>query len=47
MRDVYEMATYLFIIIASCFVMGIWLKRKARKRLEQSENSASEKGGDQ
>lgn len=32
MRDVYEMATYLFIIIASCFVMGIWLKRKAKKK---------------
>jgi hypothetical protein len=46
MRDVYEMATYLFVIIASCFVMGIYLKRKAKKRLNESNNSASEEGGD-
>lgn len=47
MRDVYEMATYLFVIIASCLVMGVWLKRKAKKRLNQNGGSAPEEGGDQ
>lgn len=32
MRDVYEMLTYLLIIVLSCIVMTVWLKRKARKR---------------
>jgi hypothetical protein len=32
MRDVYEMMTYLLVIIISCVVMTVWLKRKARKR---------------
>lgn len=31
MRDVYEMMTYLLIIVISCIVMAVWLKRKARK----------------
>lgn len=31
MRDVYEMMTYLLIIIISMIVMAVWLKRKARK----------------
>lgn len=47
MRDVYEMATYLLVIIVSCFVMGITLKRKAKKRMNENNNSASDKGGDQ
>jgi|GEM_PF-1259775 len=46
MRDVYEMMTYLIVIIVSCFVMGIALKRKAKKRMNETNNSASEKGGD-
>lgn len=37
MRDVYEMATYLIIIIVSCIVMGVWLKRKGKKK-DQSSN---------
>jgi hypothetical protein len=32
MSDVYEMMTYLLIIVISCIVMTVWLKRKARKR---------------
>jgi len=36
MRDVYEMLTYLLVIIISCIVMGVWLKRKAKKK-NQSE----------
>ena len=32
MRDVYEMMTYLLVIIISCFVMGFVLKRKAKKK---------------
>ena len=32
MRDVYEMMTYLLVIIISCVVMTVWLKRKARKK---------------
>ncbi len=32
MRDVYEMMTYLLVIIISCIVMAAWLKRKARKK---------------
>ncbi|AGA57540.1 Uncharacterized protein TXXE_19150 [Thermobacillus xylanilyticus] len=35
MRDVYEMMTYLLVIIISCIVMTVWLKRKARKRKSQ------------
>jgi len=35
MSDVYEMMTYLLIIIVSCVVMTVWLKRKARKRNSQ------------
>jgi len=37
MREVYEMATYLVLIIVSCIVMGVWLKRKEKKK-EQSES---------
>lgn len=32
MRDVYEMMTYLLVVIISCIVMAVWLKRKARKK---------------
>jgi hypothetical protein len=32
MSDVYEMMTYLLVIVISCIVMTVWLKRKARKR---------------
>lgn len=38
MRDVYEMATYLIIIIVSCIVMGVWLKRKAKKKNKFNDN---------
>lgn len=31
MGDVFEMMTYLIVIIVSLIVMTIWLKRKARK----------------
>ncbi|CAM4314003.1 PEP-CTERM protein-sorting domain-containing protein [Paenibacillus tarimensis] len=32
MRDVYEMMTYLLVVIISCIVMAVWLKRKAKKK---------------
>ncbi len=32
MRDVYEMLTYLLVVIISCLVMGFWLKRKGSKK---------------
>ena len=32
MRDVYETLTYLIVIIASCFIMAAWLKRKAKRK---------------
>jgi len=32
MRDVYEMLTYLLVIIISSIVMVAWLKRKAKKK---------------
>lgn len=32
MRDVYEMLFYLLVIIISCIVMTMWLKRKAKKK---------------
>ena len=32
MRDVYEMMTYLLVIIISAFVMVIWLKRRAKRK---------------
>lgn len=32
MKDVYELMTYLLVIILSFFVMGWLLKRKARKK---------------
>ncbi|MBM7563840.1 hypothetical protein JOC55_000772 [Paenibacillus sacheonensis] len=32
MGDVFEMMTYLIVIIVSLIVMTIWLKRKARKK---------------
>mgnify|MGYP006976750277 FL=1 len=35
MSDVYEMMTYLLVIVISCIVMTVWLKRKARKRKSQ------------
>lgn len=38
MRDVYEMATYLVVIIVSCIVMGVWLKRKAKKKNEANKS---------
>ncbi len=31
MGDVFEMMTYLLVVIISCIVMTVWLKRKARK----------------
>lgn len=31
MRDVYEIFTYLLVIILSSIIMVVWLKRKARK----------------
>lgn len=31
MRDVYEIFTYLLVIIFSSIIMVAWLKRKARK----------------
>lgn len=37
MRDVYEMLTYLLIIIVSCIVMGITLKRKAKKKNQSNK----------
>ncbi|MFD2503775.1 hypothetical protein ACFSS9_04000 [Paenibacillus septentrionalis] len=36
MREVYEMATYLLLIIVSCIVMGVGLKRKAKKKESKS-----------
>jgi hypothetical protein len=35
MRDVYETMTYLLVIVISCIIMTVWLKRKARKRKSQ------------
>lgn len=32
MRDVYEMFTYLLVILISSVVMIMWLKRKGRKK---------------
>lgn len=32
MREVYEMLFYLLVIIISCIVMTMWLKRKAKKK---------------
>jgi hypothetical protein len=32
MGDVYQIFTYLLVIIISCIVMGIWLKRRAKKK---------------
>lgn len=32
MRDVYEMLTYLLVVIISSIVMVAWLKRKAKKK---------------
>jgi hypothetical protein len=32
MRDVYEMFTYLLVVIVSCIVMTVWLKRKAKRK---------------
>ncbi|CAH1225379.1 hypothetical protein PAECIP111893_05254 [Paenibacillus plantiphilus] len=32
MRDVYEMFTYLLVILISSVVMVMWLKRKGRKK---------------
>jgi len=32
MRDVYEMLTYLLIIIFGCIIMAVWLKRKAKRK---------------
>lgn len=37
MRDVYEMLTYLLVIIISCIVMGVWLKRKAKKKNKSND----------
>lgn len=31
MRDVYEILTYLLVIILSSIIMVAWLKRKAKK----------------
>ncbi|SDX38979.1 hypothetical protein SAMN05518855_101365 [Paenibacillus sp. CF384] len=31
MGDVFEMMTYLIVVIISAIVMTVWLKRKARK----------------
>lgn len=36
MRDVYEMLTYLLVIIISCIVMVIWLKLKNKNRRKKS-----------
>lgn len=30
--DLYEMMTYLMVIIISAFIMTIWLKRKGRNK---------------
>lgn len=32
MGDVYEMMTYLLVIIVSAVVMTIWLKRRAKRK---------------
>jgi hypothetical protein len=32
MRDVYEMLTYLLVIVISCIVMAAILKRKGRRK---------------
>lgn len=32
MRDVYEMFTYLLVVLISSVVMVMWLKRKGRKK---------------
>lgn len=32
MRDVYEVMTYLLVIIFSSIIMVTWLKRKAKKK---------------
>jgi hypothetical protein len=32
MRDVYEMLTYLLVIIFSSIIMVAWLKRRAKRR---------------
>ena len=32
MGDVYEMMTYLLVIILSAIVMVIWLKRRAKRK---------------
>lgn len=32
MRDVYEMLTYLLVIIISSIIMVAWLKRRAKRR---------------
>lgn len=32
MRDVYEMMTYLLVIIFSSIIMVAWLKRKAKRK---------------
>ncbi|MBB3067720.1 hypothetical protein FHS14_000690 [Paenibacillus baekrokdamisoli] len=31
MGDVFEMMTYLVVVILSCIIMTVWLKRKSRK----------------
>ncbi|WP_268747693.1 hypothetical protein [Cohnella kolymensis] len=32
MRDVYEMMTYLLVIVISAVVMTIWLKRRNKRK---------------
>ncbi|MDQ0058478.1 hypothetical protein [Paenibacillus harenae] len=32
MRDVYEIMTYLLVIVLSSVIMVAWLKRKAKKK---------------
>ncbi len=35
MGDVFEMMTYLLVVIISAVVMTVWLKRKARRNKRQ------------
>ncbi|MFX3642070.1 MAG: hypothetical protein ACE3L7_26130 [Candidatus Pristimantibacillus sp.] len=38
MKDVYEMFTYLIVIIASSIIMVAWLKLKAKKKNKTNNN---------
>ncbi len=41
MRDVYEMGTYVVVILVSALIMIIWLKRRGRAKKKGREGFAN------